>query len=125
MPRKREIPNLTSPKAVALELAGLALVAWGLKVKKTRGGSELGRSTPLDEDIDGDIVFVHAANEGPFTVGVNDKTEGYVVVHALRNPDGSIKLDESGSNETDIRRLLILKGHISKLLESWRERAQS
>lgn len=124
MTPKSEIIDPSSPEVITHEISELAFIAWGLKVvHDSQGDPAAEGTTPLVEIIDGHTVYIYTQGEGLYTVGVIDEQEGYIEIHGTRDSDVLIKVNERDIESADPRKLAILKGHISKTVDVWRERS--
>ncbi len=129
MSEKKDKLNLTSPTAVAIEIAAAGLIAWKLKNAFDRrydppdAPEPLGY--PMHEYARGAETYIYTAGAGPLTVGTLDPQEGciQISVEGKLQDDGKPEITiKEPVAEADPRRLAILLERISVIRSEWQEK---
>jgi hypothetical protein len=122
----KEILDFKNPKILAVEAAAFALLALRLKSSYDRRHDKSDASEPLPyplhDVVDRGEVYVYTDEEGVFSVGAIDPSEGYIEVQGKseHGPDGEaqIVIDDERS-EKDPLKLEVLRARFKKLSDQW------
>lgn len=126
MSDSKERLDLKSPRAIALEIAAAALMAWMLKNMYDRRYDDAEAAEPhgypMTEYDDKAVTYISTVGSGPLDVETIDE-EGYVKVSGRGqiNADGQPEIDEA-TTEADPRRLAILMARIVAIKSTWQEK---
>lgn len=133
MKNKLEKVNLTSHKAIALEIAALGLIAYRYREKwlyrNDNPDQKKAPPTPMSETVGEDIVYFSPSENGNFQSGLVPKMGNIFGIFGTSsrkegNEEEHIVIDESIS-ENDTAKLEKLKQAMAQVADRWRERANS
>lgn len=117
---------MTSPTAIALEIAAAGLIVWKLKNMYDRRHDDAEAAEPhgypIAEYNDEAVIYVSTVGSGPLVVETIDE-HGYVKVSGRGqiNAEGQPEIEEA-TTEADPRRLAILMERIAAIKSAWQEK---